>query len=62
MAAVALWLHDRGTSAGARRAATLFLAPVVGGAIAEGLESLLRRERPGDARGAYVFREFSDRP
>lgn len=62
LAALALWLHDRRTGAGGRRAATLALSPVIGGALAEVLKLLARRERPADVLGPYVFRDFADRP
>lgn len=62
LAATALWLHDRRTGAGGRRAAVLALAPVIGGAIAEVLKLLFRRERPGDVLGPYLFRDFADQP
>jgi membrane-associated phospholipid phosphatase len=69
LAALAIGLHDRGPVPavrlpwrGWRRAATVVLAPLAAGAAAELLKLLLRRERPLDHAGAYVFRPWSDRP
>lgn len=62
LAALGVWLHDRRAGTGGRRAAELALAPIVTGALAEGLKLLARRERPGDVLGPYVFRPFDDRP
>jgi membrane-associated phospholipid phosphatase len=63
VAAVALWLNERGVVASARRSALLVAAsPAVAGIIAELLKLLLRRERPTAHDGAYVFRPFTERP
>lgn len=63
MAALALWLHERGIFASARRRALLLAAsPVLSGLTGEVLKVLLRRERPEAHDGAYFFRPFSDRP
>ena len=63
VAAVALWLHDRGTaSRPGRRALLLAGAPALSGITGELLKLLLRRERPEANAGHYVFRAFSDRP
>jgi len=45
----------------ARASAFLLLSPALGGALAELLKLLLRRERPTQL-DAYVFRPFADRP
>ncbi len=58
IAALALWLHSRDR----RRALLLGLTPGIGGLLAEVLKLLMRRERPGVADGAYVFRSFAEKP
>lgn len=64
VAALALWLCDRaaGLARPGRRALLLAAAPLAGGAAAEILKLLLRRERPNLHDGAYVFRAFTDNP
>jgi membrane-associated phospholipid phosphatase len=61
VAALALWLHDRAAARGGRRAAWLALAPIAGGAAAEVLKLVFRRERPGAIGADYVYRAFDDR-
>lgn len=63
IAALALWLTERGrlTSAG-RRALLVAGSPALSGIAGEVLKLLLRRERPEVKAGAYVFRAYSDRP
>ncbi|MCE2941568.1 MAG: phosphatase PAP2 family protein [Gemmatimonadota bacterium] len=67
LASLAIGLHDRGAAVslpwrGWRRGATVVAAAAVAGAAAEVLKLLVRRERPLDHAGAYVFRAWSDRP
>lgn len=67
LAALVIGLADRAQIPplpwrGWRRGAAVLLAPLVAGAVAEVLKVLLRRERPLDHAGAYVFRPWSDRP
>lgn len=45
----------------AKQSAFLLLSPALGGALAELLKIILRRERPSQLE-AYVFRPFTDRP
>ncbi|MES2124486.1 MAG: phosphatase PAP2 family protein [Gemmatimonadota bacterium] len=54
--AIGLWL----STGSARKGWLLALVPTAGGALAEILKILLRRERPGLHDGAYYFRPFSD--
>ena len=60
--ALAVWLAMR-RAAHPRpgRAALLVWGPAVAGGVAELLKLLVRRERPGFADGAYVFRDFAER-
>jgi len=51
-----------GAWAACRRGVLVVGAATLGGAVAEVLKILIRRERPGDEPGAYVFRAWSDRP
>ncbi|HVZ94921.1 MAG TPA: phosphatase PAP2 family protein [Phycisphaerales bacterium] len=63
--AAAMVLSTRGRASAARTmlaALNLVGAAILGGLLAEGVKLLVRRERPGDEWGAYVFRPFSDRP
>jgi undecaprenyl-diphosphatase len=63
IAAIALWLHERGVVAAAKRRAILLAAsPALAGLAAELLKIILRRERPLPHDGEYVFRSFSERP
>jgi membrane-associated phospholipid phosphatase len=63
IAALCLWLNDRGAAGSARRRAWLLVAsPAVAGMADELLKLLLRRERPDARHGEYVFRAFTDRP
>lgn len=63
VAALALWLHERGVVEFARRRAVLLAAsPAVSGIAAELLKLSLRRERPAPHEGEYVFRAFTERP
>lgn len=63
IAALALWLHERGVVAAARRRALLLIAsPAVAGIAAEILKLSFRRGRPLVADGDYVFRPFTERP
>jgi membrane-associated phospholipid phosphatase len=50
------------TPSGQRHAVLLMAAPTLSGALGEVLKLLIRRERPGLNAGAYVFRDFVDRP
>ena len=50
-----------GTWAACRRGVLVVGSAALGGAFAEVLKILIRRERPGDEVGAYVFRAWSDR-
>jgi membrane-associated phospholipid phosphatase len=62
VAALALWLHERGIVAAAkRRALLLALSPAVAGLAAEILKLTLRRERPAAHDGEWYFRAFSER-
>jgi membrane-associated phospholipid phosphatase len=61
--ALAVWLERRAREPrSSRRAGLLLWGPVVSGGMAELLKLVFRRERPGLHDGAWVFREFSDRP
>lgn len=64
--AIAIWLQERGDEMtrprAARRAWSLVGAAIAGGAGAEVLKLILRRERPMLHDGAYGFRDFADRP
>jgi membrane-associated phospholipid phosphatase len=66
--ALALVLHDWAPRRlptlrrASRRGLLLFWSAALGGIIAELLKIALRRERPGLADGAHVFRSWSDRP
>jgi membrane-associated phospholipid phosphatase len=63
VAAIALYLHERGAVASAgRRALLLAGAPALSGITGELLKLLLRRERPEVHGGQNFFRAFSDRP
>lgn len=63
IAALALWLHERGVVANAKRRALLLLgAPIVAGLAAEILKLSFRRIRPLAGDGEYVFRPFTERP
>jgi membrane-associated phospholipid phosphatase len=64
IAALALWLHERGQWAprAATRAWYLVTAPLAGGLVAEILKLLLRRERPNVLAGDYSFRLWSESP
>jgi membrane-associated phospholipid phosphatase len=44
------------------RGATMALAPIVAGLLAEACKLLVRRERPSMPDGAYVFRSFGESP
>jgi undecaprenyl-diphosphatase len=62
-AALALWLHERGTIAAAKRRALLLIgSPIAAGLAAELLKLTFRRIRPLAAEGEYVFRSFTERP
>jgi membrane-associated phospholipid phosphatase len=62
-AALALWLHERGVVAAARRRALLLIgSPALAGIVAELLKLALRRGRPLANDGEYVFRPFTERP
>lgn len=66
--AIALILTDwpRRTAAGTwnalRRGVLLVTSAAVGGMLAEAVKILVRRQRPGDGAGEYLFRAWSDRP
>jgi membrane-associated phospholipid phosphatase len=63
VAALALWLHERGTVDSAKRRALLLAgSPALAAIVGEVLKLLLRRERPAVHAGAYAFRAFTDRP
>ena len=63
IAALALWLHERGTVPAAKRRALLLIgSPIVAGLAAEILKLTFRRIRPLAAEGEYVFRPFTERP
>lgn len=67
LGSLALILSDRGVGSPAPRrfwwrGMLLTAAPVVAGLLCEVLKILLRRERPNLHDGAYVFRDFADRP
>jgi len=51
-----------GTWSAFRRGALLVCSAALSGALAEAMKILIRRERPGDETGSYVFRDWSDRP
>ena len=60
--ALAVWLAmRRGNNPRPGRASLLFWGPALAGGVAELLKLLVRRERPGFADGAYVFRDFAER-
>lgn len=60
--ALAVWLAmRRAHSPGPGRAALLFWGPALAGGVAELIKLAVRRERPGFADGAHVFRDFADR-
>jgi membrane-associated phospholipid phosphatase len=62
VAALALYLQERGTSPHARQRALLLAgSPIVAGIAAELLKLLLRRERPAVLEGVYSWRPFSER-
>jgi len=50
-----------GTWSALRRGLLLVGSATVSGAVGEVLKILIRRERPGDEAGAYLFRDWSDR-
>jgi membrane-associated phospholipid phosphatase len=52
----------QGTRAAYRRGALVLGSATLGGALAEVLKILIRRERPASEVGGYVFRAWSDRP
>ncbi len=65
--ATAFWLHDRGDRSSRAhgwgwRGGLIFLAPTVGGALAELLKLVVRRLRPPMDTFAYLWRPFSDHP
>lgn len=64
VAALALWLHDRGEKGRppALRALLLAGSATLAGLAAEILKLLLRRERPLPHDGDWVFRAFTERP
>ena len=62
IAALALWLHQRGADGAGRRAMLLALSPAAGGILCEIVKLLIRRERPETGDGAWIFREWSDQP
>ena len=63
VAAIPLYLHDRGVVAAAKRRALLLAgSPALAGIAGEVLKLLIRRERPDPHGGEYFFRAFSDRP
>jgi membrane-associated phospholipid phosphatase len=63
VAALALWLQERGVRAGAgRRALLLVGSPALAGLVGETLKLVFRRERPEAHAGAYAFRAFTERP
>ncbi len=63
LAALALWLHERGTMPMAQRRALLLLgSPVVAGLAAEVLQLAPQRERPAVLDGVYSWRPFTERP
>jgi membrane-associated phospholipid phosphatase len=63
VAAFALWMHERGVVARARRRALLLAgSPAFSGIVSELLKLVIRRERPGAHDGAYAFRAFAERP
>jgi membrane-associated phospholipid phosphatase len=51
-----------GTWTACRRGLLVVGAATLGGAVAEVLKIVIRRERPGQEVGGYVFRAWSDRP
>jgi membrane-associated phospholipid phosphatase len=60
--ALAVWLAMRRAALPRPgRAALLVWGPALAGGVAELLKLLVRRERPGFADGAYVFRDFAER-
>lgn len=60
--ALAVWLAmRRAGQPRPGRAVLLFWGPALAGGVAELLKLLVRRERPGFAGGAYVFRDFAER-
>ena len=61
-AGCALMLCDRPQPGWPRRGGLLMAAATLGGAAAELLKLLVRRERPGAGGAEYVFRLWSDRP
>jgi membrane-associated phospholipid phosphatase len=64
VAAFAMWLQERHEHAerAAARAWYFVSAVLVGGALAEIMKLLLRRERPEVMDGSYSFRAWSDHP
>ncbi len=63
--ALAIWLHET-AEGGSRKAAKrrfwlLLGTPTLGGALAEVLKLLLRRERPAVLEGLYSWRSFGER-
>lgn len=59
----AIAFYRIGTSATPRRQALLLVAaPALSGALSELLKLLIRRERPRDTAGAYLFRPFVEHP
>ena len=62
IAALALWLHERGTVAHAKRRGLLLVgSPALAGITAELLKLIFRRERPVPHGGEYFFRSFTER-
>ena len=62
VAALALYLHERGVQPTARRRALLLVgSPIVAGIVAELLKLTFRRERPAVLEGAYSWRPFTER-
>ena len=60
--ALAVWLAMRSAHhPRPGRAALLFWGPALAGGVAELIKLAVRRERPGFADGAYVFRDFAER-
>ncbi len=61
-AGVAMLLCDRPQPAWPRRGLLLMIAATLGGASAELLKLLVRRERPSADSATYIFRGWSDHP
>ena len=60
--AIGCWTYDRPNRGWGWRGGLVMLAPLTGGALAEGLKLVVRRLRPDAQTFGYVFRPFADHP